>query len=63
MEYIYCTVDARTMSRFACAVRRCLSYTPDRIYFRRQNGHLLGMVGVSAVYIVGLVLIIGYLYH
>jgi len=48
----YSTVDATTISRFACTVRRCFSYAPNRMYFRRQNGHLLGMVGVSSVYIV-----------
>jgi len=51
----YPTVDARTMSRFASAVRRCFSYAPDRMYFDQQNGHLLGIVGVSSVYIVSYV--------
>jgi len=43
------------MSRVACGVRSCFSYAPDRMYFRQQNGHLLGMVGVSSVYIVSYV--------
>ena len=61
MDYVSRTVDARTISRFACPVGRCFSYAPDRMYFRRQNGHLLDMVGVSSDYIVGFVLILGYL--
>ena len=42
-EDAYFIVDAKTISRFACAFRRCFSYAPDRLYFRRMNGHLLGM--------------------
>jgi len=44
---INCTVDARTMSKPECAVCRCFSYASDRVYFRWQNGHLLGMVLVG----------------
>jgi len=42
-EDAYFIVDSKTISRFAGAVRRCFSYAPDRLYFRQQNGHLLGM--------------------
>jgi len=42
-EDAYLIVDAKTVSRFVCAFHRCFSYAPDRLYFRRQNGHLLGM--------------------
>jgi len=55
MDDGYPTVDARTMSRFACTVRRCFSYAPHRRFFRWQNCHLLGMVGVRSVYIVSFV--------
>jgi len=51
----YPTVDERTMSRFVCAVRTFFSYAPDLMLFRPQNGHLLGMLGVSSVYIVSYV--------
>ena len=43
------------MSRFVCAVRTFFSYAPDLMLFRPQNGHLLGMLGVSSVYIVSYV--------
>jgi len=51
----YPAVDAPTMSIFACAVRRCFSYAPDRMYFHWQKGHLLAMLGVSSVYMVSFV--------
>jgi len=42
-EDAYFIVDAKMISRFACAFHRCFSYAPDWLYFRRQNEHLLGM--------------------
>jgi len=33
-------VDASTIARFACALRKCVSYAPSRSYLLRQNDHL-----------------------
>ena len=51
----YSMVDARIMSRYASVVRRCLSYASDWMYLHQHNGLLLGMVGVSSVFIVSYV--------
>jgi len=48
-EDAYCIVHAKTISSFACTFRRCFSYAPERLYFRRQNGHLLGMGKISQI--------------
>ena len=48
-EDAYFIVGAKIISRFACAFRRCFSYAPDRLYFRRQNGHLFVMSEISQI--------------
>jgi len=37
-------VDASTISSFACALRKCVSYAPARSYLLRQNEHLTGIM-------------------
>jgi len=41
-------VDASTISRFACPLRKCFSYAPARAYLLRQNEHLTGIMEFGA---------------
>jgi len=41
-------VDATTISRFACALRKCFSYTPATSYLLGQNEHLTGITESGA---------------
>ena len=41
-------VHASTILRFACALGKCVSYAPARLYLLRQNEHLTGMMELGA---------------
>jgi len=41
-------VDASTISRFACALRKCILYAPAPLYLLRQNEHLTGIIEFDA---------------
>ena len=42
-------VDASTMLRLVCAILRCFSYAPERMYLRQQNKHWTGIVDFKCV--------------
>jgi len=45
----FCMVDVSTISRFPCALRKCVPYAPARSYLLRQNNHLTGIIEFGAI--------------